>query len=109
VQLVAAPAHNIPPALSDTLPLLPLLPLSHTLSHPSVPTHSVSGKGSKRKYDWAEASVNGVPVLKANVFVGKSVAHGIGSVLTPDGPAKVQITVLVTSRCFHRWAVLSWR
>lgn len=45
--------------------------------------------GTKRKYDWAEASVNGVPVLKANVHVGKSVAHGIGSVLTPDAAAKV--------------------
>lgn len=61
------------------------------LPSPRAPlrNHSVSGKGTKRKYDWAEASVNGVPVLKANVHVGKTVAHGIGSVLTPDAAAKV--------------------
>jgi uncharacterized surface protein with fasciclin (FAS1) repeats len=47
----------------------------------------VSGKDTKRKYDWAEASVNGVPVLKANVHVGKAVAHGIGAVLIPGAAA----------------------
>lgn len=43
--------------------------------------------GTKRKYDWAEAKVNGVPVVKSNVHIGKAVVHGIGSVLSPNAPA----------------------
>jgi len=49
----------------------------------------ISAKGTKAKYDWAEARVvpadgQEVPVLKANVHVGKSIANGIGVVLNPD-------------------------
>lgn len=57
---------------------------------PVVSACRASAKGTPLKYDWAVASVNGVPVIKPNVFVGKSVAHGIDKVLVP-GAAKVSM------------------
>jgi len=53
----------------------------------------ISAAGTKAKYDWAEARVvpadgQEVPVLKANVHVGKAIVNGIGTVLNPDAAAK---------------------
>jgi len=55
--------------------------------------HRISAAGTKAKYDWAEARVvpadgQEVPVLKANVHVGKAIVNGIGVVLNPDAAAK---------------------
>ena len=49
----------------------------------------MSAAGTQRKYDWAEAKVDGVPVVKANVHIGKAVVHGIGSVLNPNAAPAV--------------------
>jgi len=60
---------------------------------PLHPLHRISAAGTKAKYDWAEARVvpadgQEVPVLKANVHVGKAIVNGIGVVLNPDAAAK---------------------
>jgi len=57
----------------------------------------ISAKGTMAKYDYAEARVvpadgKEVPVLKANVHVGKAIANGIGAVLNPEGKTAATTT-----------------